>query len=115
VKPLDVNEVLRDLQSGEKIIVYAAPSQVMDGSKLFYLHDTLGTPLVISLSFVMEHKLLVDWNGWIDAATAAGWSVRKTLTEILYSCQDSGYGGEYIRATFRTRECENTSAEEKKE
>ena len=112
---MTVEEALRELHSNTIIEVTVPKARVLPGEFLFKMHDTHGIPLCMSLMMVQDYKLLVNWKGWIEAGKKAGWPLKKILTEIIYACRDSGYGGDYIKATFPYKEIEKKERKEEKE
>ena len=98
-----VGEALKELQRGNIVELIVPNDKIVDGSRLFKMHDEKGVPLSISLVAIMELKMFVNWVGWIKAGEQSNWKRAKVLEAIVYACKDSGYGGEYLKKAFETR------------
>ncbi len=72
---------------------------VVPGEVLFKMHDEKGFPTFFAIDYIMKQRMLVDWRGFVKAASKS-WKPKKIYAVIIDACKDTGYGKRYFE-TFK--------------
>lgn len=75
--------------------------KIIDGKDLFILHSEKGLTLDISLTLVIENKMIVQWDSFISEATKNNWKREKIYNTIKYACKECGYNLDYFKRIIK--------------
>lgn len=62
---------------------------VIGGEFFFFMSDTHGLPLSVSMDYCDKYNLMIGWLDYIDAALKQGWKSSKILSSIREAFADS--------------------------